>query len=121
MKTLPIIALLCATNICAAGVYKCDVGGKLVYQQTPCATGNSEQLRIAPAPSQPARSTPMLRESERALLDELESEREALEYEREADRQRRESIAIERAKARAAEREARAQETRNRILIRSLR
>jgi len=40
MRRLPLTAVLLTATVAAhAGVYKCEVDGKTVYQQTPCAAG----------------------------------------------------------------------------------
>lgn len=100
-----------------AGVYKCEVNGKLIYQQMPCAdAGEAMAIRTAPAtPAPPARNAP-LNDSAQKLLEQLESERAAREAERLANQRRQEELRIERNKARAAARQAQAMEEQNDLI-----
>jgi hypothetical protein len=52
MKTLCIFAyvLLSSINFANAGAYKCDVNGKLVFQDHPCLGGTGEALKLDPVP-----------------------------------------------------------------------
>ena len=52
IRHLPPIVLICMTAPSWAGIYKCEVDGKKAeYQSTPCATGKSVALKVAPAPA----------------------------------------------------------------------
>jgi hypothetical protein len=76
MKYLSFIVLLISSCQVAAGVYKCTIGDKTVYQQVPCREGDQE-ITIHTAPSNspsPASSIPGLRDAERELLEHLQAE-----------------------------------------------
>lgn len=52
IRHLPSIILICMTAPSWAGIYKCEVDGKKAeYQSTPCATGRSVALKVAPSPA----------------------------------------------------------------------
>ncbi|MFM9433228.1 hypothetical protein ACFDR9_000257 [Janthinobacterium sp. CG_23.3] len=94
MKTLLGAALLAAAAWSAAAaaqtLYKCSADGHTSYQQTPCASGQSVELSVPPAPAQSAADAANLARQRRGA-DEMER-----------DRLRREA-GDERARARAAQ------------------
>lgn len=58
-----------------AGVFKCEVEGKIVYQEIPCQTGDATKLSITSAPSNTTNSNAIgIRESERKWLRERKAE-----------------------------------------------
>ena len=58
-----------------AGVFKCEVEGKTVYQEIPCKTGNATRLNIVPATHNTTNSNAVgIRESERKWLRERKAQ-----------------------------------------------
>ncbi|NHZ82470.1 DUF4124 domain-containing protein [Massilia sp. CCM 8695] len=73
LHPLHILALCALGGAAHAGpIYKCSTGGKVIYADQPCASGNSTQLDAAPAPDPNA-----AREAQRQkdLLARLQKER----------------------------------------------
>ena len=78
-KILPL--LLLAAGMAQAGVYKCQVDGKTVYSQTPCA-GNAQKIEIKvhePSAEEQARAKARLEQWGKGLeINELKAKRGAI-------------------------------------------
>lgn len=73
---LAIILLLACCPAAAQPIYKCTVGGKVVYADRPCDNGDSAELAVAPAPSpDPAAAAALGRQ--KALLASMQKQRQA--------------------------------------------
>ena len=80
---LVLVALL--PSVAVAQVYKCEVAGKTVYSQRPCAV-DVEEMKLRPHGGTAGGPDSGLRESERQMLEAIDADRAAA-AEAEAERQ----------------------------------
>ena len=71
-----VLLLLLFPFFTQAAVYKCEINGKIKYQEAPCIDGDAEQLQITPPPSKTFKpGVTGIRESERQWLKKRKAER----------------------------------------------
>jgi len=78
MRTIAIAMLACVVSPALADVYRCNSGGKTVYQDEPCPNGKVIDNVNGKAPSPQEQMRAMERAAkDRAFLDRLSKNREA--------------------------------------------